>query len=73
MPRVENNGGMSDLLTLSEGAVLTHLVTRAELTDGVLPAADDLRLWARLADGDGGAAGRGRPGPDLDRHAARPS
>ena len=44
---------MSELLTLSEGAVLTHLVTRAELTDGVLLAADDLRLWARLADGEG--------------------
>ncbi|SNR91968.1 hypothetical protein SAMN05216276_1001209 [Streptosporangium subroseum] len=44
---------MSELLTLSEGAVLTHLVTRAELTDGVLLAADDLRLWARLADGAG--------------------
>ncbi|MFI7532002.1 hypothetical protein [Streptosporangium sp. NPDC049376] len=44
---------MSELLTLSEGAVLTHLATRAELTDGTLRAVDDLRLWARLADGDG--------------------
>ncbi|GAA2911478.1 hypothetical protein GCM10010517_78010 [Streptosporangium fragile] len=52
---------MSELLTLSEGAVLTHLVTRAELADGVLLAADDLRLWARLADGDGvPLAGGGR-------------
>lgn len=52
---------MSDLLTLSEGAVLTHLVTRAELASGMLPAADDLRLWARLADGDGvPLAGGGR-------------
>ncbi|MEV7009454.1 hypothetical protein [Streptosporangium sp. NPDC051022] len=44
---------MSELLTLSEGAVLTHLVTRAELTAGALTAVDDLRLWARLADGEG--------------------
>ncbi|MFF5213046.1 hypothetical protein [Streptosporangium sp. NPDC000396] len=44
---------MSELLRLSEGAVLTHLVTRAELAAGALAAADDLRLWARLADGDG--------------------
>ncbi|WP_086573544.1 hypothetical protein [Streptosporangium minutum] len=44
---------MSELLRLSEGAVLTHLVTRAELTAGALAAVDDLRLWARLADGDG--------------------
>ncbi|GAA3015392.1 hypothetical protein [Streptosporangium longisporum] len=50
---------MSDLLTLSEGAVLTHLVTRAELASGVLPASDDLRLWARLADGDGVPLARG--------------
>ncbi|MBB2912036.1 hypothetical protein FHS43_003316 [Streptosporangium becharense] len=52
---------MNELLTLSEGAVLTHLVTRAELADGVLLAADDLRLWARLADGAGvPLAGGGR-------------
>ncbi|MEV8630365.1 hypothetical protein AB0395_01795 [Streptosporangium sp. NPDC051023] len=44
---------MSELLTLSEGAVLTHLATRAELAAGALKAVDDLRLWARLADGDG--------------------
>ncbi|GAA3119888.1 hypothetical protein [Streptosporangium carneum] len=44
---------MSELLTLSEGAVLTHLATRAELAAGALTAVDDLRLWARLADGDG--------------------
>ena len=44
---------MSELLTLTEGTVLTHLVTRAELTAGALAAGDDLRLWARLADGDG--------------------
>ncbi|WP_406317333.1 hypothetical protein OHA77_08825 [Streptosporangium sp. NBC_01639] len=44
---------MSELLRLSEGAVLTHLVTRAELAAGALTAVDDLRLWARLADGEG--------------------
>ncbi|WP_433254778.1 hypothetical protein ACQPYK_13435 [Streptosporangium sp. CA-135522] len=52
---------MSELLRLSEGAVLTHLVTRAELAAGALSAVDDLRLWARLADGDGvPLAGGGR-------------
>ncbi|MEV4527369.1 hypothetical protein [Streptosporangium sp. NPDC049304] len=58
---------MSDLLTLSEGAVLTHLATRAELASGVLPASDDLRLWARLADGEGvPLAGGGRVRTSLD-------
>ncbi|MEU8040580.1 hypothetical protein [Streptosporangium sp. NPDC049078] len=58
---------MSDLLTLSEGAVLTHLATRAELASGVLPASDDLRLWARLADGAGvPLAGGGRVRTSLD-------
>ncbi|MEU4403574.1 hypothetical protein AB0F88_03550 [Streptosporangium sp. NPDC023963] len=58
---------MSDLLTLSEGAVLTHLATRAELASGVLPASDDLRLWARLADGEGvPLAGGGRIRTSLD-------
>ncbi|MGS2643594.1 hypothetical protein [Streptosporangium sp. LJ11] len=58
---------MSDLLMLSEGAVLTHLATRAELASGVLPASDDLRLWARLADGEGvPLAGGGRIRTSLD-------
>ncbi|MGC5011296.1 hypothetical protein ACLQ2R_11075 [Streptosporangium sp. DT93] len=58
---------MSELLTLSEGTVLTHLVTRAELSGEVLPASDDLRLWARLADGDGvPLAGGGRVRTSMD-------
>ncbi|WP_433541293.1 hypothetical protein ACQP10_10750 [Streptosporangium sandarakinum] len=52
---------MSEVLTLCEGAVLTHLATRAELAADRLAAADDLRLWARLADGEGlPLAGGGR-------------
>lgn len=52
---------MSELVTLCEGTVLTHLVTRAELEAGALAASDDLRLWARLADRDGlPLAGGGR-------------
>lgn len=63
-PEVQKNEGMSELLRLSEGAVLTHLATRAELAADALTAVDDLRLWARLADGEGvPLAGAGWSGP----------
>src|SRR6266540_1585042 len=49
----ETADGWVDLLTLADGAVFTHTVTRHELETGRLLAEDDLLLWARLADGEG--------------------
>ena len=46
----ETAGGWVSLLTLADGAVLSHLLGAEERKAGVLAADGDLDLWARLAD-----------------------
>ncbi|MGH3321027.1 MAG: YecA family protein [Streptosporangiaceae bacterium] len=55
----ETEDGWVSLLAVSDGAVLTHMLTEAERDTGVLAADGDLDLWARLADEGLGMEGGG--------------